>query len=71
MIWFGLGVKNFFRVVMALFWITTIILQLNGTAKVLEWLWNEHVFYWTGLVLFSFWLFEPKGKQKNGGEKIK
>lgn len=75
---FGISLKWFIRILLILFWAPAVALQLTYVAPALEWLWNEHVFWWTGLVVFTVLAFEPRRKkqvvltdQLFGGEKPK
>lgn len=63
-VFLGLSLRWLIRILLALFWGISAPLQLTGIAPMLEWLWNDHVFYWTVLVISSTLAFEPRRRKK-------
>lgn len=64
MIFFGMGLTNWLRLLLLIFWVPSIICQLWGFAPMLEWLWTKHDFWWTGLVAFTVWMIPRRRKKQ-------
>lgn len=69
MVIFGMGLTNWIRLLLICFWVPSIILQVTRIAPMLEWLWNEHVFWWTGLTIFTVLMFERRPKKESRPRK--
>lgn len=64
MILLGMSLTNWIRLLLIFFWVPSLYLQITEIAPMLEWLWNEHTFWWTGLIAFTVWMLPRRRKKE-------